>query len=65
MVSQLRRHKENVMIKNEKAELMPARETLGFFSGASVRAIQANLNVNIFSEQCVNYQSNTIAVVQF
>jgi hypothetical protein len=53
------------MIKNEKAELMPARETLAWFNFASVRAIQANVNVNLWSGQFANYQSNTIAVVQF
>jgi hypothetical protein len=52
------------MIKNEKAELIPARETLGFLNFASVKAIQVNANVNFLSGQFANYQSNTIAVVQ-
>jgi hypothetical protein len=52
------------MIQNEKAELLPARETLAFINWASVRAIQVNANVNIGSLQGVNYQSNSIYVIQ-
>lgn len=52
------------MIHSEKAELLPARETLAFINWASVRAIQINANVNIGSWQGVNYQSNSIYVIQ-
>jgi hypothetical protein len=52
------------MIGTEKAELMPARETLGWFNFASVRALQLNANVNLGSAQGWNSQGNTIAVVQ-
>jgi hypothetical protein len=52
------------MIDNEKAELVPARETLAFLNFASVRALQVNANVNLGSAQGWSAQHNTIAVVQ-
>jgi hypothetical protein len=58
------RAQEHDMMHSEKAELLPARETLAFFNWASVRAIQVNANVNYASWQGVNYQSNSIYVIQ-
>jgi hypothetical protein len=48
----------------ERAELLPARETLAFLNFTNITAIQLNINVNVFSIQGVNNQSNNLVVLQ-
>jgi hypothetical protein len=52
------------MVELEKAELLPARETLAFLNIVNITAVQLNINVNVFSIQGVNNQSNTLVVLQ-